>query len=117
MLSKLERSYEDEDEAIEKSKAEHVDCDSGSDDGVADQERRGPYKKRKKLPVSVRLDNEGHCARLTKAKRMRLPVVGEDVVCVKSKSLLNLVSAMHIYVDSAGDSTCFKKFHMEESLA
>lgn len=48
---------------------------------------------------------------------MRLPKVGEDVVCVKSKSLLNLISAMHIYVDSAGDSTCFEKFHMEESLA
>lgn len=46
MLSDLEHSYDGGVGKKKKANAEPVDSDSGSDNEVADQEQRGPYKKR-----------------------------------------------------------------------
>jgi hypothetical protein len=99
-----------------KANAEHVDSDGGSDNEVT--ERRGQYRKRKKIPVNVRLDNEGHYARLSKSNEVdTIRNRGGCRMCKTKVSTKCHKCDAFLCIDSTGDSTCFEKFHTEENIA
>lgn len=99
----------------EAKQAARVDSDSGSDDEAP--RRNDEYKKRKKLPVHVRLDNEGHYARLIKStENDKIKNRGGCRMCKAKVSTKCHKCDAYLCIDSTGDTTCFERFYEQEML-
>lgn len=110
MITEVSDAFVDPEEEKKKKEEEAEDNDSGSDNGVAQQ--RGLYKKRKKLPASVRLDNDGHyCRTVRNSENDTIRNRGCCRVCSKKVSTKCHKCDAFLCIEISGTETCFESFH------
>lgn len=103
IIASMAQNYHDPSDEGEKQEVDEVPQKSEGN-------KRGDYKKRKELPDQMRLDTEGHYARLTRSHEKQKV---RDRGSCKAKVSTNCHKCdAYLCIDSTNDPTCFETFHM-----
>ena len=120
IIASMAQNYHDSSDEGEKQEVESDDSDSGSDGEVpqkSEDNKRGDYKKRKELPDQMRLDTEGHYARLTRSHEgQKIRDRGSCRLCKAKVSTKCHKCDAYLCIDSTNDPTCFETFHMPSHM-